>query len=220
MCTDAGRRAQRKYNASPQGKETRRKWKEKKSQKLQATHARQIEDMNEAQLEIEIKKLKRWKQSSEKEVERLSNTSSMRFFDDISKNFNGGVGGSAIDSKYKRMQERYSGDMKKLTEAQEKLDRRTETLARMEDAYQKVKGTGKTLRTVATATMSKGTGKWEKTTLQVYGETYKGEKMGDYIVSKPFFTYDIYDARTGEKVKTFKSKKAAKAYAEKGGTSK
>ena len=32
MCTDASRLAQKKYNASPQGKETRRKQKEKKKQ--------------------------------------------------------------------------------------------------------------------------------------------------------------------------------------------
>ncbi len=38
--------------------------------------------------------------------------------------------------------------------------------------------------------------------------------MGDYVVAKPFFTYDLYDARTGEKIKTFKSKKAAQKYAE------
>lgn len=179
------------------------------------THARQIEDMNEAQLEKEIKKLERWTEGSRKEVERRSNTQSMQFFDDISKNFSGGVGGSAVNAKYRRMQDKWFNDMGKLSEAQEKYKNRSERLDRMKDAYKKIKGTGKTLRTVATATASKGSGKWEKTTIKIYGDPVKGERMGDYVVAKPFYTYNIYDARTGKKIKTFKSKKAAKEYAEK-----
>lgn len=187
----------------------------KKTEELKPTHARQIEDMNELQLEREIAKLERWTEGSRKEVARRSNTQSMRFFDDIAENFPGGVGGSAVDAKYRRMQERFDSDMGKLIEAREKLDSRTERLERMKDAYDKVKGTGKTLRTVATATASKGNGKWAKTTISIYGETVKGERMGDYVVAKPFYTYNIYDARTGKQIKTFKSKKAAKEYAEK-----
>lgn len=182
---------------------------------LKPTHAWQIEDMNELQLEKEIKKLERWAEGSRKEVERLKNSSSIKFFDDIAKNFPGGVGGSAVDSKYRRMQDKYYTDTKKLTEAQDKYKERQERLQTMKDAYNKVKGTGKTLRTVATATASKGSGKWEKTTIKIYGDPVKGERMGDYVVAKPFFTYDLYDARTGEKIKTFKSKKAAQQYAEK-----
>lgn len=182
---------------------------------LKATHARQIDDMNELQLEREIKKLERWTEGSRKEVEHRQNAQSIRFFEDIQKRFPQGVGGSAIDAKYRRMQAKIHDDEGKLIEAREKYANRQERLARMKDAYKQVKGTGKTLRTVATATASKGSGKWEKTTLKVYGDTYKGEKMGDYIVSKPFFTYNLYDARTGKQIKTFKSKKAAKEYAEK-----
>lgn len=139
----------------------------------------------------------------------------MRFFNDIAQTFPGGVGGSAVDSKYRRMQDRFDSDMGKLIEARGKLDSRTERLERMKDAYGKVKGTGKTLRTVATATASKGNGTWTKTTISIYGKAVKGEKMGDYVVAKPFYTYNIYDARTGKQIKTFKSKKAAKKYAEK-----
>lgn len=187
----------------------------KNAQQLKPTHARQIEDMNELQLEREIAKLERWTEGSRKEVARRSNTQSMRFFNDISENFPGGVGGSAVNSKYRRMQDRFDSDMGKLIEAREKLDSRTERLERMKDAYDKVKGTGKTLRTVATATASKGNGSWTKTTISIYGDTVKGERMGDYVVAKPFFTYNLYDSRTGKKIKTFKSKKAAKEYAEK-----
>lgn len=182
---------------------------------LKPTHARQIEDMNELQLEKEIKKLERWTEGSRKEVERRENTGSMKFFNDIQENFPGGVGGSAVDAKYRRMQNRFDSDMSKLIEEREKYNYRSERLEKMKDTYNQVKGTGKTLRTVATATASKGTGTWEKTTIKVYGDTYKGEKMGDYIVAKPFYTYNIYDARTGKQIKTFKSKKAAKEYAEK-----
>ena len=179
------------------------------------THARQIADMNEAQLEREIAKLERWTGASEREVQRASNTQSMRFFRDIGEAFPGGVGGSAVNAKYRRMQERNDSDMRKLIEAQEKLSSRQERLEKMKDAYSKVKGTGKTLRTVATATASKGNGKWEKTTIKIYGDPVKGSRMGDYVVAKPFFTYNLYDARTGKQIKTFKSKKAAMAYAEK-----
>lgn len=189
--------------------------KDRNAQKLKPTHARQIEDMNEVQLEREIRKLERWTEGSRKEVERRSNTQSMQFFDDISKNFSGGVGGSAVNAKYRRMQDRFDSDMGKLIEAQEKYKNRSERLDKMKDAYKKIKGTGKTLRTVATATASKGSGKWEKTTIKIYGDPVKGERMGDYVVAKPFYTYNIYDARTGKKIKTFKSKKAAKEYAEK-----
>lgn len=182
---------------------------------LKATHARQIEDMNELQLEKEIKKLERWTEGSRKEVERRSNTQSMRFFNDINEAFPGGVGGSAINAKYRRMQNQWNNDMGKLVEAQEKYANRTERLNKMKDAYSKVKGTGKTLRTVATATASKGSGKWEKTTIKIYGDPVKGVRMGDYVVAKPFFTYNLYDARTGKQIKTFKSKKSAQEYAEK-----
>ena len=182
---------------------------------LKPTHARQIEDMNELQLEREIAKLERWTEGSRKEVARRSNTQSMRFFNDMAQSFPGGVGASAVDSKYRRMQDKFDSDMGKLIEARGKLDSRTERLERMKDAYGKVKGTGKTLRTVATATASKGNGTWTKTTISIYGDAVKGEKMGDYVVAKPFYTYNIYDARTGKKIKTFKSKKAAKEYAEK-----
>ena len=182
---------------------------------LKASHARQIEDMNELQLEKEIKKLERWTEGSRKEVERRSNTQSMRFFNDINEAFPGGVGGSAVNAKYRRMQNQWNNDMGKLVEAQEKYTNRTERLNKMKDAYSKVKGTGKTLRTVATATASKGNGKWEKTTIKIYGDPVKGVRMGDYVVAKPFFTYNLYDARTGKKIKTFKSKKAAQEYAEK-----
>lgn len=185
------------------------------TQNLKPTHARQIEDMNELQLEREIAKLERWAEGSRKEVERRSNTQSMQFFDDISKNFSGGVGGSAVNAKYRRMQDKWFNDMGKLSEAQEKYKNRSERLDKMKDAYKKIKGTGKTLRTVATATASKGSGKWEKTTIKIYGDPVKGERMGDYVVAKPFYTYNIYDARTGKQIKTFKSKKAAKEYAEK-----
>ena len=185
------------------------------TQNLKPTHARQIEDMNELQLEREIKKLERWTEGSRKEVERRSNTQSMRFFNDISESFPGGVGGSAVNAKYRRMQDRFDSDMGKLIEAREKYSNRSERLEKMKDAYDKVKGTGKTLRTVATATASKGSGKWEKTTFTDLGKTVKGEKMGDYIVAKPFYTYNLYDARTRKQIKTFKSKKAAKEYAEK-----
>ena len=189
--------------------------KDRNAQQLKPTHARQIEDMNEVQLEREIRKLERWTEGSRKEVERRSNTQSMRFFDDIFKNFPGGVGGSAVNAKYRRMQDRFDSDMGKLIEAQEKYKNRSERLDKMKDAYKKIKGTGKTLRTVATATASKGSGKWEKTTIKIYGDPVKGERMGDYVVAKPFYTYNIYDARTGKQIKTFKSKKAAKEYAEK-----
>lgn len=182
---------------------------------LKPTHARQIEDMNELQLEREIRKLERWTEGSRKEVARLSNTQSMRFFNDVNEQFPGGVGGSAINDKYRRMQDKWFDDMGKLNEAQEKYKNRSERLDKMKDAYKKVKGTGKTLRTVATATASKGSGKWEKTTIKIYGDPVKGERMGDYVVAKPFFTYNLYDSRTGKQIKTFKSKKAAKEYAEK-----
>lgn len=185
------------------------------AQQLKPTHARQIEDMNELQLEREIAKMERWTEGSRKEVARRSNTQSMRFFNDMAQNFPGGVGGSAVDAKYRRMQDRFDSDMGKLIEARGKYSERTERLDKMKNAYDKVKGTGKTLRTVATATASKGSGKWDKTTFTTLGKTVKGEKMGDYIVAKPFYTYNIYDARTGKKIKTFKSKKAAKEYAEK-----
>lgn len=179
------------------------------------THARQIEDMNEAQLEKEIRKLERWTEGSRKEVERRSNTQSMQFFEDINQAFPGGVGGSAINAKYRRMQEKWNNDMGKLVEAREKYSNRSERLQKMKDAYDKIKGTGKTLRTVATATASKGSGKWEKTTIKIYGNDVKGSRMGDYVVAKPFFTYNLYDARTGKQIRTFKSKKAAQEYAEK-----
>ncbi|MBO5384540.1 MAG: hypothetical protein J6A30_09595 [Ruminococcus sp.] len=189
--------------------------KSEKTEELKPTHARQIEDMNELQLEREIRKLERWTEGSRKEVERRSNTQSMRFFDDVHERFPGGVGGSAITPKYQRMQEKWFDDMGKLNEAQEKYKSRSERLQRMKDAYDKVKGTGKTLRTVATATASKGNGTWTKTTISIYGDAVKGERMGDYVVAKPFFTYNLYDSRTGKQIKTFKSKKAAKEYAEK-----
>lgn len=185
------------------------------TQDLKPTHARQIEDMNELQLEREIRKLERWTEGSRKEVERRSHTQSMRFFNDISENFPGGVGGSAVNAKYRRTQERFDSDMGKLIEAREKYSNRSERLERMKNAYDKVKGTGKTLRTVATATASKGNGSWTKTTISIYGNAVKGERMGDYVVAKPFFTYNLYDSRTGKQIKTFKSKKAAKEYAEK-----
>lgn len=185
------------------------------TQNLEPTHARQIEDMNELQLEREIRKLERWTEGSRKEVERRSNTQSMRFFNDISENFPGGVGGSAVNAKYRRMQDRFDSDMGKLIEAREKYSNRSERLEKMKNAYDKVKGTGKTLRTVATATASKGSGKWEKTKFTDLGKTVNGYKMGDYIVAKPFFTYNLYDARTGKQIRTFKSQKAAKEYAEK-----
>lgn len=188
---------------------------EQNTQNLKPTHARQIEDMNELQLEREIKKLERWTEGSRKEVERRSNTQSMRFFNDISENFNGGVGGSAVNAKYRRMQDRYDSDMGKLAEAREKYSNRSERLEKMKNAYDKVKGTGKTLRTIATATASKGSGKWDKTTFTTLGKTVNGYKMGDYIVAKPFYTYNLYDARTGKQIRTFKSQKAAKKYAEK-----
>ena len=189
--------------------------KDRNAQRLKPTHARQIEDMNEVQLEREIRKLERWTEGSRKEVERRSNTQSMQFFDDIFKNFHGDVGGSAVNAKYKRMQDRFDSDMGKLIEAQEKYKNRSERLEKMKDAYKKIKGTGKTLRTVATATASKGSGKWEKTTIKIFDTPVKGERMGDYVVAKPFYTYDLYDSRTGKQIKTFKSKKAAKEYAEK-----
>jgi len=66
------------------------------------------------------------------------------------------VGGSAVNSKYRRMQDRFDADMGKLVEAREKYANRSDRLTRMKDACEKVKGTGKTLRTVATATASKG----------------------------------------------------------------
>lgn len=179
------------------------------------THARQIADMNEAQLEREIAKLERWTDASEREAQRASNTQSMRFFRDIGEQFPGGVGGSAVNAKYRRMQERNDSDMRKLIEAEGKLSRRQETLQRMRDALEQIRGTGKTLRTVATATASKGNGTWTKTQISIYGNPVNGSRMGDYVVAKPFYTYNLYDARTGKQIKTFKSKKAAMAYAEK-----
>lgn len=178
------------------------------------THARQIQDMNEAQLIREIARLERQVSASQKEVERAKNTQSMRFFREVGEAFPGGVGGSAIDARYRRMQERNDRDMQKLIEAERKHSQRSDVLQRMKDALEKVRGTGKTLRTVATATASKGNGTWEKTTITYLGKTVKGEKMGDYVVAKPFFTYNLFDARTGKKIRTFKSKKAAQAYAE------
>ena len=178
-------------------------------------HTRQIADMNEAQLEREIAKLERYTAASAREVDRANNTQSMRFFRDIGEAFPGGVGGSAVNAKYRRMQERNDRDMQKLIEAQTKYSRRQETLQRMKDALEKVRGTGKTLRTVATATASKGNGTWVKTTFTHLGKTVTGTRMGDYVVAKPFYTYNLYDARTGKQIKTFKSKKAAMEYAEK-----
>lgn len=179
------------------------------------THARQIADMNEAQLEREIRKLERWTDASAREVERRSNTQSMRFFRDVGEQFPGGVGGSAVNAKYRRMQQQNDTDMRNLIEAQNKYSQRSERLQKMKDAYEKIKGTGKTLRTVATASASKGSGTWEKTTFTHLGKTVNGQKMGDYVVAKPFFTYSLFDARTGKQIKTFKSKKAAMEYAEK-----
>lgn len=184
-------------------------------EKQKPTHARQIADMNEAQLEREIAKLERWTDASEREVQRASNTQSMRFFRDIGEQFPGGVGGSAVNAKYRRMQERNDSDMRKLIEAEGKLSRRQETLQRMRDALEQIRGTGKTLRTVATATASKGNGTWTKTQISIYGNPVNGSRMGDYVVAKPFYTYNLYDARTGKQIKTFKSKKAAMEYAEK-----
>lgn len=181
----------------------------------QPTHAYQIQDMNEAQLLKEIPKLERSVRSALKEVERASNTSSMRFFNDIREHFPDGVGGSAVDSKYKKMQERYRNDMGKLVEAQQKHTDRAERLQEMKDAYKKIKGTGKTLRTVAMATASKGNGTWTKTTFTTLGKTVNAQKMGNLIAAKPFYTYNLYDARTGNQIKTFKSFKALDAYVKK-----
>lgn len=190
--------------------------KQLEEQKQKPTHARQIQDMNEAQLEIEIARLERQVASAERAVEQAGNTASMRFFNDTVDRFQGGVGPSAVDSRYRRMQDRWmNNDMPKLIEAQKKLAQRREVLERMQDALQKIRGTGKTLRTVATATGSKGSGKWEATTFTVYDRPVKAQRMGDYVVAKPFYTYNLYDARTGKQIRTFKTKKAAVSYVEK-----
>lgn len=206
--------ARQAYEAEQKRLEEERK-KQAEQEEQKPTHARQIADMNEAQLEREIARLEQWTAASQREVDRINNSESMRFFRGIGEQFPGGVGGSAVDGRYRRMQERNDRDMQKLIEAQGTLSRRQETLQKMRDALEQIRGTGKTLRTVATATASKGSGTWSKTEIQIYGKPVKGSRMGDYVVAKPFFTYNLYDARTGKQIKTFKSKKAAMEYAEK-----
>lgn len=67
---------------------------------MKPTNSKFIDDMNETQLLIEIRKAERGVNSAANEVERRSNTQSIQFFNDITTNYKGGVGGGAVNAKY------------------------------------------------------------------------------------------------------------------------
>lgn len=181
------------------------------------THARNIQDMNEAQLDREIALRERWVAAEEREINRLKNSSGIKDAEDLMARFPGGVGGSAVNSRYRRIFDSYDNAMTKLAETQAKYDRNTAALAEMKAAKEAIKGTGTTLRTVATATASKGNGEWKKTTFNDGGTKVNAKEMGDYIAAKPFFTYNLYDKRTGNRIRTFKTFKALDAWVRKNG---
>ena len=115
---------------------------------MKPTNSKFIDDMNEAQILIEIRKAERGVNSAANEVERRQNTQSIQFFNDITTNYKGGVGGGAVNAKYQRMQKKWDSDMRALSIAEKKLKDRQDRLSQLKNALSKVKGTGKTINII------------------------------------------------------------------------
>lgn len=75
-----------KYKAGQMSKEEA-SGKSTAENKPKATHAWNVEDMNETQLEREIAKYERWTNASQKAVNNVKNSASMRNFEELMDQF-------------------------------------------------------------------------------------------------------------------------------------
>jgi len=194
----------------------------KAAPKQKPTKAVYIENMNEAQLDLEIRNYERKIERADKAIEKIQNSGSVKTAEQIMYMFPGGVGGSAVNSSYRNKMNRYGEAVSKMAGIQEQQRHDKAYLDKLKAAKKQVNGTGMTLDQYRKSIRSKGgtlAGKWststEKTGYGLFGNSpQKVYKNGDYSIMKPHaYAYSLFNG--GRKVGDYPTLKAAKAAAEK-----
>lgn len=187
--------------------------------KQKPTNATDTDNMNEAQLLREISKMDRREASAEREANAAFNSGSVQRFNELSYQFPGGVGGSAVNRAYRNMVDRASAQMSKGVAAQE----RARGYSRQREIYQKalddVRGSGLLVheaRTARAAVGGKLDGKWKRTDHAFTDGTFgkiAGQQNGDFTIGKAWGSYYVH--RNGRPIGKFKKADSAKKLIEK-----
>lgn len=166
--------------------------------KQKPTNATDTDNMNEAQLLKEIAKAERRSDSAEREADAAFNSSSVQRFNDMSRMFPGGVGGSAVTPAYQRMVERSSNQILKGVAARERADSYNDRAERLRRAYEITKGSGLLVHEAKTARAAVGgrlDGKWTKTNNAFTDGTFGqigGQKNGEFSIGKVWGSYQVF----------------------------
>lgn len=183
------------------------------------TKATDLDNMNEAQLAREIIKLERRASGAEREAEAAFNSGSMRRFNEMSYQFPGGVGPSAVTASYRKMVDRAMSQAVKGVEAKKRAEDYAARAERYKKAYDVVKGSGLLVHEAKTARAAVGgklDGKWTKTDNAYVDSTFgkiSGQKNGDFTVGKSWASYHVY--RGNRPIGKFNKAADAKAIIEK-----
>ena len=187
--------------------------------KQKPTKANFVDNMNEAQLLKEIEKEDRRAASAEREAEARFNSASLRRTEETFEAFPGGVGGSAVNSAYRRMVERGTNQIVQGVNAQNRADEHSRTAERYRRALNDVKGTGLLVheaRTARAAANGNLAGKWTRTDSAFVDSTFgkiTGQKNGDFTIGKAWARYYVH--MNGREIGKFEKAADAKKLIEK-----